>query len=186
MAESALLQQAAMLEQVLLIPLSHLTCRAAPHSIQLYLWKEENGRRPLRYRHAIKEFAKALPAFLSEAGIERPNDLFQKTLACAQALGGLLRQTYRYYGKSDNEAAQLRDKIKNLSILRHKIMHDRLGSEGRILDQCLGISYPSLRLAQLDAHIAQMLRQHIHLPTLKILELADGWLDVYEELLHKR
>lgn len=183
-AESCQLQQAAILEKVLLIVLSHLPCRSSPHSSQHFLWRED-GKRPLRYRHAIEKYAEVLPTFLKAAKIEREEDFFKETWTCAQALGGHLRNSYRYYNQSPNATAALRDKIKDLSILRDLVARERLASgEAQLLDDCLGITNPLSRLSRLDSHIAQVLQQEVKWPTLRMLELADEWLDVYEELLH--
>ncbi|MCE5316273.1 MAG: hypothetical protein LLG04_02785 [Parachlamydia sp.] len=185
-AESSLLNQSSILEGVLLIVLSHLPCRASSSSLQHFLWQEEKGKRPPRYRHALESFAQSLPEFLKTAKVEREEELFQKTIASAQALGGYLRSSYRYYNENNCQAAVLRDKLKLLSILRDGVVHESLSSiDLLLLDDCLGIKESSKRLERLDQHIAQVIRQEIKLPLLRMLELADEWLDVYEELLHR-
>lgn len=157
LTEQALLMEATMLEEALLILCSYLPVRTANGDYHV-LWQEKYGK-PLRYCHALSLYTD----LLVDAGIKKDGMLIAKTQRWANDLESYLRNTYRYYRADKSAAGALREKMLSLSRLRQQ------GSDAN----------------NLDSHISKLLQSEVQANLLDLLEHVDELLGVYEEQLIK-
>ncbi|MCE5318630.1 MAG: hypothetical protein LLG04_14860, partial [Parachlamydia sp.] len=175
LTETALSRQGAMLEEVLLILLSHLPCPEQPRSLSHYLWA---GKKPLRYAHDISEYSRRLREALPGAGIRRDGGFYERLQAMADRLAPYLQQRHRYVNPACKEG-DLRDKIADLSGLRRRI--GRLSPAEMVK---LG-NQPEEQLQTVDSQLRQVLVSEVKAPLVETIEMIEQLLAIYEELLHK-
>lgn len=178
LTEEMLLSQAALLENVFLIVLSHLPVRSSPRSSIHYLWEEKGGRSP-RYRHSLPQFVDKLAENIT---LEKP--FFEATSTLASQCVHYLKTSFRYYKPSTCPTTKLRDNMKALSVLRDRLARGVCSTqELRELDRHLNIADPADRQERLEDYISKVLVSEVKRPAVHALHLAYEWLAIYEELI---
>lgn len=171
LTEQALLMQATMLEEALLILCSYFPIRAANGGHNL--WQEIHGK-PLRYCHALSTYVKQMGNLPGKDAV-----FAHKMQLWANDLESYLRNSYRYYRSDPSTAGILREKMRNLSRLRQQ-------GAGPELDARLGSNSPETRKAALDSHISKLLQTEVQDNLLNLLEHVNELLGVYEEQLMQK
>ncbi|MCE5319289.1 MAG: hypothetical protein LLG04_18235 [Parachlamydia sp.] len=180
LGEESILRQAVLLEQVLLVLLSHLPVPA--QSGIHCLWDTHANERPLRYRHLIDLQATRLLQCVNEGKVQIPSQIIVKNLKQAtkekaELLTPVLQHLYRYPLNINCEARQLLDNWRTLSRLRLKMENHTLSVEEETILNTL------IKDSNLDRHIVEVIRAQVKQPLLEMLVLVDQWLAVYEEQL---
>lgn len=170
--EAALSRQGAILEEALLILLSHLPCPENPGSRQHCLWA---GKKPLRYTHDISEYSRRLREALPAAGVKRDGTFYDKLQAMADGLAPYLQQRHRYVTPACKEG-DVRDKVADLSSLRRRIGCLSPAEMARLGRQ------PEEQMQAIDSQLRQVLLSEVKGPLVQTIEIVEQLLAIYEEL----
>lgn len=180
LGEESLLRQSVLLEQVLLVLLSHLPIPANRSNIHCLWETDEHNQRPLRYRHLMHTLARLACDNLPNLDPRLAETAKEK----AALLTPILQQLYRYPLALDCDARRLQKTFQTLSQLRSKVASKCLSpGEEDELGRNIQWSSPEEILPHLDRHILAVIQAQIKKPLLEMVKLTDHWLAIYEQQL---